>query len=115
MLLNAHMSYVPIQFKSSQSSTLKKVKSCYLFSSAYSGPPLKVYLGTGSVFRNIIKFSQYESDEKDKTKNCINYPNDVYKSYTECDEINAYLFMKHNFGLVPFWTTNNLSDITRFM
>ena len=32
-----------------------------------------------------VKVSQDLYEEKDVTKNCVNYPNDEYETYTDCD------------------------------
>ena len=51
--------------------------------------------------------------EEDTSKNCINYPNDKYESYNDCDEdfLRSALIPE----LVPIWLTNNTKNVTTYL
>ena len=48
----------------------------------------------------------------DKTKNCTNYPNEIFESYSKCDQKFVHKKMKKEFGLMPFWATDDLNEVT---
>ena len=102
--------FVRTELKCYKNNNLMKI--CFL---GYDGPRISANLNKekGRVFRGIIKLSQFVSDEKDKMRKCKNYPFGPYKSYRHCDEIQSHSFMKQNFGLAPFWTSTNLSEVTK--
>ena len=51
---------------------------------------------------NLETYSQIE---------CRNYPNKEFSSYNACDESYVYEQMK-SFGVMPFWATHNLNEVT---
>ena len=53
------------------------------------------------------------SSEFDKSINCKNYPYKNYKSFRDCDK--AFIqheVSQHSSGIIPFWETTNLSQVT---
>ena len=51
---------------------------------------------------NLETYSQIE---------CRKYPNKEFYSYNSCDESYVYDLMK-SFGVMPFWATHNLNEVT---
>ena len=49
---------------------------------------------------------------EDTSSNCVNYPTDKYRSFSDCDQD----FIKKTLpeGLVPFWSVTNLSLASDF-
>ena len=48
--------------------------------------------------------------EEDKTKNCVNYPNEKFLSYNDCDK--DFLISTLHPGLIPIWATNSMENVT---
>ena len=65
----------------------------------------------------IVKVKQTIFNEKDESKNCVNYPTRKYKTFNECDEyfIQRVLdeFYPQNF--TPVWSTEDMSLVTTLM
>ena len=56
------------------------------------------------------KFS--DQDRRDQVKRCRNYPTEKQGSFAECDR--AFVRRQcEKFGILPFWATGNLSEVTR--
>ena len=56
------------------------------------------------------KFS--DKDRRDQAKRCSNYPTEAAGSYAQCDR--AFVRRQcEKFGVLPFWATANLSEVTR--
>ena len=68
-------------------------------------------VGSPIVYTAVIQIRKHIFDEKDTSKKCINYPNEKYRSYSECDDT----FIKNIIpaGLNPFWTVENINDATK--
>ena len=55
------------------------------------------------------KFS--DKDQREQAKRCRNYPTEAGGSYAECDR--AFVRRQcEKFGILPFWATANLSEVT---
>ena len=63
----------------------------------------------------ILSFTQHkysDRDTRDEAKRCSNYPTDQYRSYADCDL--AFVRSRcHQLGFMPFWATENMSEVTR--
>ena len=89
----------------------RQLKSSML---AFNGPEMTISsLRESSSLEVALKMSQFIYLETDKERNCRNYPNDDFESYRACDEYFVRQEMLKDFDLVPFWATNNLSEITK--
>ena len=63
--------------------------------------------------RVILRIFQFIDSELDKDKNCINYPNETYSSYVECDEKYVYnQFATKYKPVLPFWATKDMKEVT---
>ena len=53
-------------------------------------------------------------DEKDKNRNCKNYPTEQYKSYKECDKkFTKKVLDDHGFkNFTPIWGTDEMDEVT---
>ena len=81
---------------------------------AYNGPDITVSsLSQSSSFEVALKLSQFIYLETDTERNCRNYPNTDFESYRACDEQFVQKELARDFGLAPFWATDDLSEITR--
>ena len=61
----------------------------------------------------ILRFSQFIDSELDKDKNCVNYPNQIFTSYAECDQNYVYnQFATKYKPLLPFWAVRDLTKVT---
>ena len=80
---------------------------------AYSGPNIFIQdLGKGMQQDVILSLSQFIQAEDNKT-NCMNYPNQIFESYRDCDENFLHQRMLNSSKKVmPFWATNNFSEVT---
>ena len=59
----------------------------------------------------ILNFQQNIYSEKEKNKQCKNYPFKNFTSFGDCEK--KYLYDKVNFyKIMPFWATLNLSEVT---
>ena len=56
----------------------------------------------------ILLNSQLELDEK--TGECKNYPSDEFESFNDC--VGGFIEKTLPDGLIPFWSTSNLSEAT---
>ena len=59
----------------------------------------------------IVKLHKTTYSTDDPQKQCVDYPTAELQTYNQCDEI----FVKNKLpaGLVPFWTTDNMSRATK--
>ena len=79
----------------------------------YHGSNLELHnLEFGSYLRGVISISQNYYTEDDKEKQCRNYPNGDFFNLSQCDGQYVYNYVKNNIGVIPFWTTDNLTEIT---
>ena len=80
---------------------------------AYSGPKITlISLNEFMRIRMMVNVIQTIDPELDTKKNCTNYPNENFKSYRDCDRQFVYDKMKNTFGLMPFWATDDLNEVT---
>ena len=84
---------------------------------SYHGPILRNQnLQKPRRIRAGIKLEQFIDSELDDSKKCTNYPSGAYASYADCDEAYVKEMMKEHFdNLTPFWTAQNLTDVTFLM
>ena len=88
----------------------RRLKSSML---AYDGPQIIVGMNKSSSFQVSLKMSQFIYLETDTERDCRTYPNSDYDSYRDCDEDFISQELTRDFGLTPFWATDNLSEITK--
>ena len=88
----------------------RKLKSS-LFS--YSGPKITFEdLNEAKHIQMAFDIVQKLDSKFDKTNNCTNYPNEMFKSYEACDKKFVHEKMKQEFGIMPFWATDDLNEVT---
>ena len=80
---------------------------------AYDGPQIIVSMNKSSSIEISLKMSQFIYLETDTERNCRTYPNSDYDSYRDCDEHFIRQELLRDFGLTPFWASDNLSEITK--
>ena len=82
---------------------------------AYTGPILtNPELGSKSkTERFILKITQTKDSEEDESKGCVDYPNQRFKTFSECDGRFVHEQMIGE-GIMPFWATDNLEEVTRY-
>ena len=80
----------------------------------YTGPDIgNPDLTKSKKERVILRIFQVIDSELDKDKNCVNYPNETYLSYVECDEKYVYnQFATKYKPVLPFWAAENLKEVT---
>ena len=67
---------------------------------------------TSSISRTFaVSFSLNIYDEKDKSKNCWQYPNKYFHSFQQCDDLRTKEFLKSK-GLNPIWAADPYQNIT---
>ena len=59
-----------------------------------------------------LTISQTIDLETDKGKNCKNYPNKNFSSFSECDVNFVYNEVVLKFNIMPFWAAKNIDEIT---
>ena len=80
---------------------------------AYTGPKIEsLDLMKPKAVRVIIGLSQFKYLERKGAQNCQNYPSDEFKTFHDCDDNFIKEKMK-SFGLIPFWATDNMEEVTR--
>ena len=80
---------------------------------AYSGPKITLESLTELMdIRMMVNVIQTIDSELDTKKNCTNYPNASFKSYQDCDRQFTNEKMKNRFGIMPFWATDDLNEVT---
>lgn len=62
--------------------------------------------------RYFITFSITKHLETDTGISCQKYPSQYFSSYQECDEKYVYNEMRNKYSIMPFWATNQLSEVT---
>ena len=80
----------------------------------YSGPVIAVEDLNSPKYKNIIlSITQFIDSEYDRDKNCVNYPHRAFKSYADCDANFVYNQFNSKYKpLMPFWATDNLTEVT---
>ena len=80
---------------------------------AYSGPIISNQIkGFTKEVKVALKITQNKFSEEDQTNPCAEYPNEDYQSFEDCDEIFVYHEMKTKHHIMPFWATDNLTEVT---
>ena len=59
-----------------------------------------------------LTISQRIDLETDKGKNCKDYPNENFSSYSKCDENFVYNEVVEKFNMMPFWAAKNIHEIS---
>ena len=83
-----------------------------------SGAPLKNdKLGEEKAQLYVVKMKHNVFNEKDKSKNCQNYPTARYKTYNQCDESFIRRFLAENYpqNFTPVWVTDDMTLVTTSM
>ena len=82
---------------------------------SYNGPELRLnnLHDDRKVVKVALRLSQFIYSDKDENNECVNYPQENYQSYRACDEDYIYRRMKNHYGIMPFWATGNLSEVTK--
>ena len=62
----------------------------------------------------IIDIKQNLESEFNADKNCQKYPNKIFQSFKSCDEKIVSDKMRKVFGIMPFWATKDLSEVTTY-
>ena len=79
---------------------------------AYAGPKLKIEdSNEGQEIIAALSLSQLINTDKDENSKCLNYPNEAYESYEQCDQEFLMEYMQ-NIDITPFWATRDLKDVT---
>ena len=90
--------------------TRRRLKSSML---AYTGPDIRAQeLSVGFSLEVAVRMSQFIYLETDAERRCRNYPNQDFESYRACDEHFVHETLLRDYGLVPFWATDNLTEVT---
>ena len=80
---------------------------------SYSGPRISIEdLDSITNIEMAVNVVQKLDSDLDKTKNCTNYANEMFESYNECDKTFVQEKMKQEFGIMPFWATDDLNEVT---
>ena len=85
------------------------VRNMLSYSGSIIGNQLK---GFTKNMRVALRITQNKYEEEDKTNPCSEYPNEEFQSYKECDENFVYRVMTTKLNLIPFWATDNMSEVT---
>ena len=85
---------------------------------AYSGPTIRIdNLEDPHVYQAAIRFDQFINSDQERDGTCVNYPTEKFESYRECDEQFLHQEMQNNekisqYQLMPFWATNDFTEVT---
>ena len=77
--------------------------------------PLITYSNTNKVLHMYtVELYKEVFVEEDLTKNCINYPTDLYNSYNDCDWQFGRTRLAKEVGpdFTPLWATDNMTSVT---
>ena len=93
----------------------KKLKRSSLYSQySYFGPPITIdNLADPRGLRLTIKLSQTINTDLNTELPCVNYPTSQYESFGECDRQHVRQVILNQTGLIPFWTADNLEEVTK--
>ena len=79
---------------------------------AYSGPTLSHNnLKRPAKKRYTLKMTQIKDAAEDDSNGCQDYPNEKYQTFSDCDAEFVYEQMLGE-GVMPFWATDNLDEVT---
>ena len=62
--------------------------------------------------RHILKITQTQDAAEDESNGCQDYPNDKYQTFSDCDTEFVHQEMLGE-GVMPFWATDNLEEVTK--
>ena len=80
---------------------------------AYSGPKIgNSDLSSGRFVKTIMRLSQVINLEEEEKHHCKNYPNGGFQEYADCDADFVYKTFKEKYGVIPFWVTDNMTEVT---
>ena len=93
----------------------KRLRRALVYSQeVYTGPTVSIHdLQSPKLYSLLLKLSQVINAENDANNPCVNYPSTQVSSYGECDRLNIRNFIKENYGLIPFWLTDNTEEVTK--
>ena len=78
---------------------------------SYSGAEIALEnTDVSMVKKYVLAFEQWHYTPE--VRSCVDYPNEKYQSYEECDQE----FVKQrtkDIGVIPFWATDNFEDVTK--
>ena len=81
---------------------------------SYSGPLIKIDdLSKPRKVKSLITLSQMIHHEEDSSTPCVNYPFKNFKTFEDCDRSFTYDELFNRYGLVPFWTSKTLEEVTK--
>ena len=63
----------------------------------------------------VLRIKQTINLETDPDKRCKNYPVGQFRSYRECDEYFVYDYIKSQNHMMPFWATQSMDEVTKFV
>ena len=63
----------------------------------------------------VISIEETIDLDTDPDKRCKNYPVGQYDSYRECDEDFVYEHIKSENHMMPFWATQSMDQVTKFV
>ena len=82
--------------------------------SAYIGPRLtNPDLITSKWERLILRITQTKDAPEDESNGCLDYPIEKFQTFKECDANFVNKEMREE-GVMPFWATDNLEEVTAF-
>ena len=80
---------------------------------SYSGSIIgNQFKGFNKNMKIAMRINQNKYSKEDSRNPCSEYPNMEFQSYRECDEKFVYRVMKDKLNLIPFWATDNMSEVT---
>ena len=80
--------------------------------SAYTGPTLtNPDMNISKKERLILKITQTKDAAEDQSKGCLDYPIEKFETFKECDAHFVHEQMRGE-GVMPFWATENLDEVT---
>ena len=83
---------------------------------SYGGPSLSIDNAAKECGRQthiIIQMDQKIKSERDNLAKCMNYPNERFLNYNDCDQSFVDEYLKTNFNLTPFWIVDDLHAVTQ--
>ena len=80
---------------------------------SYVGPVLKMDLSKPTKIAALLTFSQIFNTDQDVDKPCSLYSSTTqYSSFGDCDEHFVHKEVLEKYGLIPFWATRSLDEVT---
>ena len=80
---------------------------------AYRGPLMRnKNLEELRIFKYFISITQNIDSDKDPKKDCVNYPTEEFESFDHCDKSAIRSKIQKEFGVTPFWITDDFNNVT---